>query len=134
MFDYYLHLHFRSRWRLGNGCWWSEMPLGALNFRSAWCVPQRLLTLVCHQEMLCAQLLSHVQLCDPMDCNLPGSSVHEISQARLLEWVAISFSSRSSRPNDQTHVSCLADRFFTTSTTWEHHHQEILKLTKQVDG
>ena len=62
MFDYYLHLHFRSRWRLRNGCWWSEMPLGALNFRSAWYVPQRLLTLVCHQEMSCAQLLSHVQL------------------------------------------------------------------------
>ena len=31
-------------------------------------------------------------LCDPMDCNLPGSSVHEISQARILEWVAISYS------------------------------------------
>ena len=62
MFDYYLHLHFRSRWRLWNGCWWSEMPLGALNFRRVWYVPQRLLTLVCRQEMLCAQLLSHVQL------------------------------------------------------------------------
>ena len=42
---------------------------------------------------LVAYLLSHVGLfCDPVDCNPPGSSVHGISQARILEWVAISFS------------------------------------------
>ena len=40
--------------------------------------------------------LSRVRLCDAMDCNLPGSSVHEILQARILEWVAISFSKGSS--------------------------------------
>ena len=40
-------------------------------------------------------------LCDPMDCSLPGSSIHGISQARILEWVAISFSKGSSRPRDQ---------------------------------
>ena len=44
-------------------------------------------------------------LCDPMDCSLPGFSVHGISQARILEWVAISFSRGSSRPSDWTHVS-----------------------------
>ena len=38
--------------------------------------------------------LSHVRLCDPMDCSLPGSSIHGILQARVLEWVAISFSNR----------------------------------------
>ena len=38
------------------------------------------------------KLLSHVRLCDPMDCSLPGSSIHGIFQARILEWVAISFS------------------------------------------
>ena len=43
-------------------------------------------------------------LSDPMDCSLPGSSVHEIFQARILEWVAISFSRGSSRPRDQTQV------------------------------
>ena len=42
-----------------------------------------------------------------LDCNLPGSSVHGISQARILEWVAISFSRRSSWPRDGTHVSCV---------------------------
>ena len=47
----------------------------------------------------------YLTLCNPMDSSLPGSSVHGISQARILEWVAISFSQRSSRPRDQTHVS-----------------------------
>ena len=41
-------------------------------------------------------------LCDPMDCSLPGSSVHGIFQARILEWVAIFFSRESSQPRDQT--------------------------------
>ena len=52
-------------------------------------------------------------LCDPMDCNPPGSSVHGILQARILEWVAIPFSRGSSRPGDRTWVSCIAGRFFT---------------------
>ena len=46
-------------------------------------------------------------LCDYMDCSLPGSSVHGILQARRLEQVAISFSRVSSRPRDQTRVSCI---------------------------
>ena len=41
-------------------------------------------------------------LCDPMDCSPPGSSVHGILQARILEWVAISFSRGSSQPRDKT--------------------------------
>ena len=44
-------------------------------------------------------------LCNPMDCSPPGSSVHGISQARILEWVDISFSRRSSQPRDQTRAS-----------------------------
>ena len=44
-------------------------------------------------------------LCDPMDCSLPGSSVHGILQAQILEWVAVPSSRGSSRPRDQTHVS-----------------------------
>ena len=51
-------------------------------------------------------------LCDPMDCSLPGSSVHGILQARILEWVAIFFSRGSSRPRDQTQVSRIAGRGF----------------------
>ena len=57
----------------------------------------------------------HIQLFwDPMDCSPPGSSVHEILQARILEWVAILFSRGSTRPRDQTHVSYIVGRFFTT--------------------
>ena len=44
-------------------------------------------------------------LCNPMNCSLPGSSVHGILQARILEWVAISFSMGSSQPMDRNHVS-----------------------------
>ena len=53
-------------------------------------------------------------LCNPMDCSPPGSSVHGILQARILEWVAISFSWGSSRQRDQTWVSWIAGRFFTS--------------------
>ena len=51
-------------------------------------------------------------LCDTVDCSPPGSSVHRILQARILEWVAISFSRGSSRPRDRTQVSCIAGRCF----------------------
>ena len=57
--------------------------------------------------------------CDLMDCSPPGSSVHGILQLRILEWAAISFSWGPSRPRDQTRVSCIAGRFFTTTPTWE---------------
>ena len=58
-------------------------------------------------------LQSCLTLCDPLDCNPPGSSVHGISQARIMEWVSIPFSRGSSRPRDRTPVSCIAGRFFT---------------------
>ena len=58
-------------------------------------------------------------LCNPMDCRLPGSSVHGIFQARILEWVAISFSRRSSWPRDWTQVSCIVGRCFTIWATRE---------------
>ena len=60
---------------------------------------------------------SCLTLCDPMDCSLPGSSVHGISQARILEWVAISFSRGFSRPRDRTQVSGIAGRHFTVWAT-----------------
>ena len=52
-------------------------------------------------------------LCDPMDCSLPGSSIHGVLQPRTLEWAAISFSRGSSRPRDRTQVSHIAGRHFT---------------------
>ena len=50
---------------------------------------------------------------DSMDCSPPGSSVHRILLARILEWVVIPFSRGSSQLRDRTWVSCIADRFFT---------------------
>ena len=47
-------------------------------------------------------------LCSPMDSSQPGSSVHGISQARTLDWLAISFSRGSSQPKDQTGISCIS--------------------------
>ena len=71
----------------------------------------------------CAHLLqSCPTLCDPMDCSLPGSSVHGISQARILEWVAMPSSRGSSRPRDPSrisYVSCIGSRFFTISAARE---------------
>ena len=58
-------------------------------------------------------------LCDPMDCSLPGSSIHGILQARILGWVAISFSRGSSWPGDRTRVSHIAGRLFTIWATKE---------------
>ena len=56
-------------------------------------------------------------LCDPKDCSLPGSSVHGILQARILEWAAIPFFRVSSQPRDWTQVSHIAGRFFTLLAT-----------------
>ena len=52
-------------------------------------------------------------LCNPVDCSVPGSSVHGILQAKILECVAISFSTGSSQPRDRTEVSHIAVRRFT---------------------
>ena len=61
-----------------------------------------------HTESEVAQ--SGLTLCDPVDCSPPGSSVHGILQARILEWVAVSFSKGSSRPRDRTQVSRIAGK------------------------
>ena len=52
-------------------------------------------------------------LCNPMDYSPPGSSIHGVLQARILEWVTMPSSRGSSWPRDQTRVSCIAHRFFT---------------------
>ena len=58
-------------------------------------------------------------LYDPMDCTLPGSSAHGILQARVLEWVAISFSRGSSQPRDRTHVSWIDGWVLYYWATWK---------------
>ena len=70
-----------------------------------------------------AQLLQSCPiLCDPVDCSLPGSSVHGILQTRILEGVAMPSSRRSSRPRDRTFKSvspALAGDYFTRWVTWK---------------
>ena len=61
-------------------------------------------------------------LCNPMDCSLPGSSVHGIFQARILEWVAISLSRGSSQHRDWTQVSRIAGRLFNIWATRSYTH------------
>ena len=78
-------------------------------------------------ECLVAQLC--LTLCNPLDCSLPGSYVHGIFQARVLEWVVISSSRGSSQTRDWTCVSCNADRFF---THWDHKH--LLKFWNGIAG
>ena len=69
-------------------------------------------------------------LCNPMNCSWPGSSVHRIFQTRILEWVAISFSRRSSWSRDQTQVSRAEDRLFTIWANREAQKKQRLLNTK----
>ena len=67
----------------------------------------------------CLVSKSCLTLFDPMDCSPPGSSTHSISQTRILEQVAISFSRGSSQCRDQTHVSCFGRWMLYQWVTWE---------------
>ena len=78
--------------------------------------------LILREKCVCVCVLgtqSCPTLCNPMDYSLPGSSVHGILQARILEWVAIFFSKGSSLPRDWTWVSCIAGSFFIIWATRE---------------
>ena len=78
--------------------------------------PPLLLTSLIFPSIIVVSSESHslvTDSCNPMDCSLPGSSVHGILQARILEWIAISFSRGYFWPGNQTPVSCIAGRFFT---------------------
>ena len=73
--------------------------------------------LYCYCESEVAQLCP--TLCNPMDCSLPGSSIHRIFQARVLEWGAISFSRRSSQLSDWSWISRIVGRHHTVWATRE---------------
>ena len=89
-----------------------------------------------HHAWIVAQLC--LTLCDPMDCSLPGSLVHRISQARMLEWVVISSSRGSSWPRDWTCVSCIScigKQILYYWATWEaqnyHRTQQFYSLSEK---
>ena len=73
---------------------------------------------------------SCLALCDLVDCTPPGSSVHTILQARILEWVAISYSRGSSWPRNWTQVSCFVGSLFTIWSTREAQNMKWLGKTK----
>ena len=74
---------------------------------------------------------SCLTLCYPVDCSLPGSSIHGILQARILEWVAIPLSRGSFWLGDWTSVSCIAGRFFTIWATREAQEDELAALARK---
>ena len=78
--------------------------------------------------------LSRVQLFATMDCSPPGSSVHGIFQATVLEWIAISFSRGSSQPRDRTQVYRIVDRCFTiwaTREVWLYRSQQTVEISSR---
>ena len=76
------------------------ISVGQFSFAALYRVTVVLSQVVLHLEGEGEVAQSCPTLCDPVDCSLLGSSVHGILQARILEWVAISFSRGSSRPRD----------------------------------
>ena len=98
--------HYQTGWEAGKWCLYSSdwvSPAGIL-----WHWERR------RTDCCCLVAKSCLTLCGPMDCSLPGSFVHGILQARILEWVATPFSSRSFQPRDRTHVFCTVGKVFTT--------------------
>ena len=87
---------------------WSWKKLHILKFKLFQFEKVKVLVILC--DSLCPTL------CNTMDCSPPGSTIHGILQARILEWVAIPFSRGSSQPRNRNHVSHIAGRF---STIWE---------------
>ena len=73
-------------------------------------------------------------LCDPMDCSLPGFSIHGILQARILEWVTVSFSRGSSRPRDRTLVSRIGGRRFNLWATSLGHDNRSKRMENAPDA
>ena len=70
----------------------------------------------------CVCMQSCPILCNPMDCRPRGSAVHGIFQARILEWVVLSYSRGSSQPRDRTHgscISCIGSQILYHCATWE---------------
>ena len=90
----------------------TQIPVHVCSSRITWCPEGEL-------KWSEVSLLSRVRFCNPMDCSPSRSSIHGILQARILEWVVISFSRRTSWPRDLTQVSHVADRFFAIWATRE---------------
>ena len=95
----------------GPGCWVCQWALLLMDTRVLWARG----VCVC----VYARAQAYQTLCDPMDCSLPGSSVHGILQARTLEWGAISSSRGSPPPREHVHISCFDRWGLAHSAPWE---------------
>ena len=113
---------------------WTSSSSGSILWESIRSVNSQLSS---HPECVHAQSLQTCPtLCDPMDCSPPGSSVHGILQARILEWVAVPSSWGSSQPRVRTRSlrsPALAAEFFTAGATWLTK-SEITELEPSLPG
>ena len=82
---------------------------------------------------VCSVVQPCLTLRDSMNCNSPGSSVHGIFQARILEWVAISYSRGSSWPRNWTHISCTGRQILYHWDTWEASHASM-EINKYISS
>ena len=111
-----LHYSFVFSWRWYLG--WELRPVyRLLSFLGSLTYTNIIIFCCCLFVVLCLLTQSCLTLCKPKDCSPAGSSVHGILQARILEWSVMPFSRGSSQSRDQTQVSCIAGRFFTTWAT-----------------
>ena len=96
-----LNCHLVSPKVLSLSTWSADVNICILWTKQLCCYYQNMfICLMLYLSICCLVAQSCPTLCNPMDCSLPGFSVHGIFQARVLEWVAISFSMGSSRPRD----------------------------------
>ena len=128
-----------DRWRVSLDCWHQ-----AAQFCAFWGLSTHLSSFVAvlifpvfpglgSFTCCCLVAQSYPTLCDLTDCSLQVSLVRGISQARILEWVATSFSRGSSRTRDWTCVSCLAGGFFITEPPGKDYHSFTLKFTSSFN-
>ena len=102
----------------GNRKWIFDFCISPNLFQSSWSVPGTILSLDWRTKN--TKFISEIKNCSvvsdslqPLECSQVGSSVHGVSQVRILEWATYPFSRESSWPRDWTWVSCIAGRFFT---------------------
>ena len=105
---------------------WEHLSFNGRNFNYYSIFHHELVLLI---VLLCVRLIAQLclTLCDPVDCSPPGSSVHGISQARILGWVAISCSRGSSGSRDWTFISC-----FSCTDRWIPYHWATWKSALTV--
>ena len=146
-FSLFTFMHWRRKWQptpvflpgesQGREAWWAAV-YGVAQSRTRL---KRHSSSSSSTHMKKVKVLVAQLLCNPLDCVPPGSSVHGILQARILQWVAIPFSRGSSLLRDWTQVSCIAGKFFTIWSTRQATyfvgvctHLHIYTHTKHIDS